>query len=233
MATDADRTQPLSTRRMVRPNAQRFYEDILRTLTNEAVPFVVGGALALKHFAGIARDTKDLDVFLRKGDVPRAMDVLANHGFETKVLFPHWLAKAWSGPHFVDFIFDSANGLCAVDDVFSWRAGLRRLEPLIARLPDSDESHALRAEVALQLGEIERARQIVAGIAPDHWRACGVRAGLYELDGDVERAESARVAALLLAPADGRAEPTARLEGLRRRHRRWPNPTQQLWERVR
>ena len=122
MATDADRTQPLSTRRMVRPNAQRFYEDILRTLTNEAVPFVVGGALALKHFAGIARDTKDLDVFLRKGDVPRAMDVLANHGFETKVLFPHWLAKAWSGPHFVDFIFDSANGLCAVDDVWFEKA---------------------------------------------------------------------------------------------------------------
>jgi hypothetical protein len=126
-----------------------------------------------------------------------------------------------------------ALALCAVDDVFSWRAGLRRLDPLLARLPDTDEGHALRAEVALQLGEIERARQLVAGAAPDHWRACGVRAALYELDGDVERAESARVAALLLAPGDVRAEPTARLQALRRRHRRRPSPTEQLWERVR
>lgn len=109
---------PLSTRRMVRPVARQFYQDTLRTLTNAGVPFLVGGAIALKHFAGIARDTKDLDIFLRKRDLEQAMTVLAEVGFETEVLFPHWLAKAWSGPHFVDFIFDSANGLCPVDDAW-------------------------------------------------------------------------------------------------------------------
>jgi hypothetical protein len=103
---------------MVRPVARLFYEDTLRILTKAGVPFLVGGALALKHFAGIARDTKDLDVFLRKRDLDRAMTVLAEHGFETEVLYPHWLGKAWSGPHFVDFIFDSANGLCPVDDAW-------------------------------------------------------------------------------------------------------------------
>jgi hypothetical protein len=113
---NVQRRQPLSTRRMVRPVARLFYEDTLRILTSARVPFVVGGALALKHFAGVARDTKDLDIFLRKPDLARAMDVLAERGFETEVLFPHWLGKAWSGPHFVDFIFDSANGLCPVDD---------------------------------------------------------------------------------------------------------------------
>lgn len=107
---------PLSTRRMVLPIAQQFYEDTLRTLTSSGVPFVVGGALALKHFAGIARDTKDLDVFLRRQDLEEALDVLREVGFETEVPFPHWLGKAWSGPHFVDFIFDSANGQCPVDD---------------------------------------------------------------------------------------------------------------------
>lgn len=109
---------PLSTRRMVRPIARQFYEDTLRTLTKAGVPFVVGGALALKHFAGIARDTKDLDIFLRKRDLDHAMSVLADEGFETEVPYPHWLAKAWSGPHFVDFIFDSANGMCPVDDAW-------------------------------------------------------------------------------------------------------------------
>lgn len=107
---------------MVRPIAQRFYEDTLRALTDEGVPFVVGGALALKHFAGIARDTKDLDIFLRKEDLPQAMAVLADRGFDTEVLFPHWLAKAWCAPHFVDFIFDSANGMCPVDDVWLEKA---------------------------------------------------------------------------------------------------------------
>ena len=107
---------PLSTRRMVRPLAQQFYEDTLRTLTDSGVPFVVGGALALKHFAGICRDTKDLDIFLKREDLPRALEVLRDVGFETEECFPHWLAKAWSGEHFVDFIFDSANGQCPVDD---------------------------------------------------------------------------------------------------------------------
>ncbi|MBX3263831.1 MAG: nucleotidyltransferase family protein [Labilithrix sp.] len=103
---------------MVRPIARQFYEDTLRTLTRARVPFLVGGAIALKHFAGIARDTKDLDVFLKKADLERAMTVLSDVGFEAEVLYPHWLGKAWSGPHFVDFIFDSANGLCPVDDAW-------------------------------------------------------------------------------------------------------------------
>lgn len=101
---------------MVRPIARQFYEDTLRVLIRARVPFIVGGALALKHFAGVARDTKDLDVFLREKDLDRALDVLRDEGFETEKCFPHWLAKAWSGPHFVDFIYASANGLCAVDD---------------------------------------------------------------------------------------------------------------------
>jgi hypothetical protein len=109
---------PLSTRRMVRPIARMFYEDTLRTLIRARVPFIVGGALALKHFAGVARDTKDLDIFLRERDLDRALSALDDTGFETEKCFPHWLAKAWSGPHFVDFIHASANGLCAVDDAW-------------------------------------------------------------------------------------------------------------------
>ena len=101
---------------MVAPVPRRFYEDVLRVLIRKRVPFIVGGAIALKHFAGVARDTKDLDVFLRHRDLERALSALEDEGFETDRVFPHWLAKAWSGPHFVDFIHASANGLCAVDD---------------------------------------------------------------------------------------------------------------------
>lgn len=107
--------QPLSTRQMVQPPARVFYESTLRLLTSARVQFVVGGAFALKHYAGIARDTKDLDVFLERGELERAMEVLSAAGYETEITFPHWLAKAYCGEHFVDFIFSSANGLCPVD----------------------------------------------------------------------------------------------------------------------
>ena len=110
--------QPLSTRQMVQPPARAFYESTLRILTGAGIRFVVGGAFALKHYAGIARDTKDLDVFLERPELERAMSVLSDAGYDTEVTFPHWLAKAYCGEHFVDFIFSSANGLCPVDSAW-------------------------------------------------------------------------------------------------------------------
>ena len=101
---------------MVSLPASQFYGDTLRTLNEAGVPFVVGGAFALKHYAGMGRATKDLDVFLCRRDLPRALEALQEKGYLTDVTFPHWLAKAWCGEHFVDFIFASANGLCQVDE---------------------------------------------------------------------------------------------------------------------
>lgn len=108
----------LTTRRMVRRAAHDFYGDVLQVLTSADVPITVGGAFALKHYAGVVRDTKDLDVFLRREDVPKALRALQLRGYMTEDIFPHWLAKAYSGVFFVDFIHNSANGLCPVDDVW-------------------------------------------------------------------------------------------------------------------
>ncbi len=98
--------------------ARLFYADTLRTLTHAKIPFVVGGAFAFKHYSGIARGTKDLDIFLLHQDLPRALEALAEKGYTTDETFPHWLAKAWCGEHFVDFIYASANGLCPVDEAW-------------------------------------------------------------------------------------------------------------------
>ncbi len=100
---------------MVHASALELYISTLRALEAAHVPFVVGGAFALRHYAGISRDTKDLDVFLMKRDVPTALAALQDIGHTTELTFPHWLAKASAGEHFVDIIFDSANGLCPVD----------------------------------------------------------------------------------------------------------------------
>ena len=85
---------------------------------------MVGGAYALKTHTGIWRDTKDLDLFLRKDQVQRALDVLARAGYRTEMTDEIWLAKAYSGPWFVDLIFSSGNGIATVDEQWRSRATL-------------------------------------------------------------------------------------------------------------
>jgi len=89
-------------------------------LLREVVSF--GGAYALRQYAGIVRDTKDLDVFCLPVDHPRILAVLAAAGYETQVAHPIWLAKAFCGDDFVDIIFSSGNSVCTVDDVWCSQA---------------------------------------------------------------------------------------------------------------
>jgi hypothetical protein len=100
------------------PETHDFYCRTLETLTDAGLPFLVGGAFAFRHHTGIVRDTKDLDVFIRRSDCKLALRALRAAGYHTDLTFPHWLAKAFSGDHFVDLIFRSGNGLAEVDD--SW-----------------------------------------------------------------------------------------------------------------
>ena len=92
---------------------------MLQTLIEARVEFLVGGAFALVRYTGIDRDTKDLDLFVRRADWPKATDALEAGGFETELTFPHWLGKAFGGrtrEFFVDLIFSGGNGVAEVDD---------------------------------------------------------------------------------------------------------------------
>ncbi len=55
---------------------------------------------------------------LKPLDCPRALNTFARAGFQTDLSFPHWLGKVWRGPHFVDVIFSSGNGVARVDDLW-------------------------------------------------------------------------------------------------------------------
>jgi hypothetical protein len=118
------------------PQAFRFYRAVLATLARSEVPVLVGGAYALDSYTGIVRHTKDFDLFTCPAQAPRLLDVLARSGYRIEMTFPHWLGKAFSGEaairgehppdspqDFVDVIFSSGNGLCAVDD--DWFAHAR------------------------------------------------------------------------------------------------------------
>ena len=108
--------QPARPEQHLDPETRAFYCRALTRLAEAGVPFLVGGAYAFERYTGIARHTKDLDVFLREEDYPRALAALEASGCRGEVPFPHWLAKAYCGDHFVDLIFGSGNGVAPVDD---------------------------------------------------------------------------------------------------------------------
>lgn len=103
----------------VSDGALAFYVDVLRRLDEAGVPFLVGGAFALDCYAGVARDTKDLDLFCMREDWDRAAAVMSDVGYQVLLPFPHWLGKIkHPDGHFVDVIYNSGNGLTAVDEVW-------------------------------------------------------------------------------------------------------------------
>jgi hypothetical protein len=93
-----------------------FYRRTLHVLSDARVPFLVGGSHAYLHYTGIVRNTKDFDLFVRRGDLDRALDALRDAGYRTEISFPHWLAKAHQAGDHVDLVFSSGNGICKVDD---------------------------------------------------------------------------------------------------------------------
>ncbi|HEY7060581.1 MAG TPA: nucleotidyltransferase family protein [Chloroflexota bacterium] len=98
------------------PITREFYCQAIRTLLAADVQFLVGGAYAFERYTGIARHTKDFDIFVRPEDVDRTLKVFAAAGYHTERSFPHWLAKAFCGGDFIDVIFASGNGITRVDD---------------------------------------------------------------------------------------------------------------------
>lgn len=104
------------TQSLVETPSRLFYREAMEGLNRAGVPFLVGGAFAFIHQAGIDKSTKDLDLFARPRDVQRLLEASAATGYETELVFSHWLAKIRSPEGFIDVIFSSGNGVTTVDD---------------------------------------------------------------------------------------------------------------------
>jgi len=143
-----------------------FYRHVLQLLDAARVPVMVGGAYAMSAYTGIARRTKDLDLFLRRADYDRAAQVLSAAGYPTELKFPHWLGKARGDPWFVDLIFDSGNGLTRVDDAWFQHAVDADVLGLPARIVPVEEMIWSKAFL------MERERYDGADVA-HLLRACG------------------------------------------------------------
>jgi len=80
----------------------------------------------LRQHTGIFRFTKDLDLFLTSKNAGRALQFLEEHGFQTEICDPVWLAKAHRDDFFVDLITGMSNAAIVVED--SW---IERAKPAV------------------------------------------------------------------------------------------------------
>lgn len=105
---------------MLDPKTQEFYRKVMATLSERELPFLVAGAYALRHHTGISRQTKDLDLFVKRDDIERVLATLEEVGFRTELTYAHWLGKVYDEEteEFIDIIFSSGNGVATVDDEF-------------------------------------------------------------------------------------------------------------------
>ena len=103
-------------------SSNQFYQGSLELLQAAEVPFLLGGAYALCVFTGIARQTKDFDLFVRQKDFDAALEVFRAAGYRAEKTFPHWLGKVFCDGDSIDLIFRAGNGLCPVDDLWFERA---------------------------------------------------------------------------------------------------------------
>src|SRR5438552_1851 len=99
------------------PATREFYQHALATLHKASVPFLVGGSYAVEAYTSSGRQVNDLDVFVCP-PAKAALTALAEAGYNTELVFPHWLAKVGCGADFIDIIFSSGNGLCGVDETW-------------------------------------------------------------------------------------------------------------------
>jgi hypothetical protein len=165
------------------PAASECYRRAIRALRDAGVEFLVGGAYAFARYSGIARHTKDFDIFLRHRDRDRALAALSAAGFQTEVTYPHWLGKAFSGEYFIDLITNSGNGIGPLDDGwFEHAPPIEILGELVRLCPPeetlwskafimernrfdgADVNHVLRA----QAGRLDW-RRLLERFGP-HWR---------------------------------------------------------------
>jgi hypothetical protein len=119
-------------------------------MQKSSIPFLLGGAFALRVHTGIHRETKDIDIFVRPRDFTRVMAFLHRTGFSTLVHDPRWIGKAHSPDnheYYADIIFGSASGTAVVTQDWVDRANKTTLWGMDVRVLAPEEAVFSKAYV--------------------------------------------------------------------------------------
>jgi predicted nucleotidyltransferase len=125
----------------------RLHRRSVVALQDANIPFLIGGSYVVEVYAGVSRQTKDFDLYLRPEHVDLALDALKRAAYKTKKTFPHWLAKAERGRDCIDLIFRAGNGLCEVDDSWFERAHRSKFLGLKVKLCAPEEMIWMKAYI--------------------------------------------------------------------------------------
>lgn len=110
----------------VTPLAWDTYQQAIRILRREGIPFLLGGGFALATFVGRWRDTKDIDFYILPGDRERAAAALRDAGFEDYFdRLPYdrrWIVRNIKNEVIVDLIWAMANQRAQVDETWFQRS---------------------------------------------------------------------------------------------------------------
>ncbi len=128
------------------PEAERgVYQLALRTLNEAGIPYVVSGLYAIYEYAGIYRQTKDLDLLLEPRYLLPASRSLRDAGFHVELHQAHWIAKALMDEAMIDLIYGMGNGLQLIDE--GWyrysRPGILAAVPIRVAAPEELIWHRL------------------------------------------------------------------------------------------
>ena len=131
------------------PEAEAFYAESLRRLTESGIPFLLAGTYAICAYTGITRPTKDLDIFCKAGDYPRILGLFRELGYDIEVEDERWIGKVRKGAHFFDVIFASSNGTMPVND--QWFADAREIEVFGSTVQIVSPTELIWSKVFIQL----------------------------------------------------------------------------------
>lgn len=124
---------------------RRIYKEALQKLNEAGIAYVVSGLYAIYEYAGIYRQTKDLDLLFEPQDVLGAAHVLRDAEFKVLLKQTHWIAKARKDGATVDLIFGMGNGLAIIDE--DWyrhsRPGILAATPVRVAPPEELIWHRL------------------------------------------------------------------------------------------
>lgn len=101
---------------------QVIFRQSLLALVASEIPFTVGGAIAVRAYSGIWRETHDLDVFVKPGHAERVLVILESTGLRLTGSDPEWLYVTKNEKSQVDIIFAFRNQVQVIDDLWVERA---------------------------------------------------------------------------------------------------------------
>jgi predicted nucleotidyltransferase len=114
-----------SVRRAVHPEGPPESERLLAVMDDAVgalgaadITFLLIGGLATSML-GRGRGVTDIDLFVRDRDVGSVLSVFQQAGFDTMVVSPNWLAKAFKDDVLVDVISRSTHDITLTDEILA------------------------------------------------------------------------------------------------------------------